>query len=277
MIRKSYMVVLLLAGVIVGLVASGRLAIHAQQAGGARPADPGGTVRGETAEGPRREGDRGRAARAETEPSRPPQGLPPATTVQDVLLRPFHFPFNRPTSLSQVCLQLKQALAVPVVLDLAALGRQDVDPDDTVQLELDGVRLKTGLKLLLDQVGLTYHVVPEDNLLIITDREGSEDPLDRIWAELRTLHRDIHDIQDAVDEMSDSLYKDAEEGPRMRKPTIIEEKPGGDPFPAEPEGAGNKPERPGQRPGTMEGPAHQGPAPRTTPGRVPLSKSHRAL
>ena len=277
MIRKSTMGVLLLAGVLVGLVASGRLSIHAQQAGGARPPDGDRPIGGDTAEAPRQEGEHGRAALDETEPSRPPHALSATASVQDVLLRPFHFPFNRPTSLSQVCLQLKQTLGVPVVLDLAALGRQDVDPDDTIQLELDGVRLKTGLKLLLDQVGLTYHVVPEDNLLIITDREGSEDPLDRIWAELRTLHRDIHDIQDVVDEMSDSLYKDADEGPRMRKPTIIEEKPGGDPFAAEPDGAGNRAEKPGQRPGAMEGPAPSGPAPRSSPGRVPPSKSHRAL
>ena len=114
---------------------------------------------------------------------RPARGR--AASVQDVLLRPYRFPFNQPTSLSQVCLHLKQTLGVPVVLDIAALDRQDVDADDTVQLELDGVRLKTGLKLLLDQVGLTYQVVPDDNLLIVTDREGSEDPLDRIWTELR--------------------------------------------------------------------------------------------
>ncbi len=165
---------------------------------------------------------------------------------------------------------------MPVVLDLAALGRQDVDADDTVQLELDGVRLKTGLKLLLDQVGLTYHVVAEDNLLIITDRQGSEDPLDRIWAELRTLHRDIHDIQDAVDEISDSFYKDADEGPRVRKPTIIEEKPGGDPLRAGSLTArGTNPSNRASGP-AMEGPAPSGPAPRSTPGRVPLSKSHRA-
>ena len=59
-----------------------------------------------------------------------------------------------------------------MVLDLAALDRKSAKPDDTVQLELDGVRLKTGLKLLLDQVGLTFRVVAEDNLMIITDQEG---------------------------------------------------------------------------------------------------------
>ena len=163
-----------------------------------------------------------------------------------------------------------------VVLDLAALERQDVDADDTVQLELDGVRLKTGLKLLLDQVGLTYHVVAEDNLLIITDRQGSEDPLDRIWAELRTLHRDIHQIQDAVDELSDSLYMDADEGPRVRKPTIIEEKPDRDPFGEAPGAVRDKPDKPAQRPEAAEGDAPPpASAPRSTPGRVPLSKKRR--
>ena len=91
------------------------------------------------------------------------------------------------------------------MLDLAALDRQDVEPQDPVQLELDGVRLKTGLKLLLDQLGLTYRIVAEDNLMIITDVEGSEDPNGRIASELRALHRDLHELQDAVDELRDYL------------------------------------------------------------------------
>ena len=69
--------------------------------------------------------------------------------------------------------------------------------------------MKTGLKLLLDQVGLTYRVVAEDNLLIITDKEGSEDPADLILSELRALHRDLHAVQDAVDEIRDVLGDDA--------------------------------------------------------------------
>ena len=148
-------------------------------------------------------------------------------------MRPYRFPFARPTSLEQVCAHLKDTLKAAVVLDLAALDRKSVEPDDTVQLELDGVRLKTGLKLLLDQVGLTYRVVAEDNLMIITDQEGSEDPADRIWAELRALHRDLHAVQDAVDDLGDYLGVQGGEGPRVRKPTIIEEMP---------ENIGEKPE-----------------------------------
>ena len=54
---------------------------------------------------------------------------------------------------------------------------------------------------MLDQVGLTYRVVAEDNLLILTDKEGSEDPVERMIAEVRELHRDVHDLQDTIDEM----------------------------------------------------------------------------
>ncbi len=147
--------------------------------------------------------------------------------------------------MEEVCKHLKASLKAAVVLDLAALDRQKVEPDDSVQLELDGVRLKTGLKLLLDQVGLTYRVVAEDNLMIITDREGSEDLAERVLAELRALHRDLHELQDAVDELRESMGDEGEEGLRVHKPTIIEEMPerGGE----KPESLPARPEKPRQK------------------------------
>ena len=193
--------------------------------------------------------------------------------VHDVLLRPYRFSFSRPTSLTDVCTHLEQSLKVPVVLDLAALGRQDVEPEDTVQLELDGARLKTGLKLLLDQVNLTYHVVTEDNLLVITDREGSEDPLDRVWSELHALHRDLHDVQDAIDDLTEVFAGENGERPRVRKPTIIEELPDDNAAPQAEEPRENSPNserkpNKGQR---------LAPLPRSTPARVPLGESQRSL
>ena len=161
------------------------------------------------------------------------------------MLRPFVMPFGEPTSLEDVCTHLRQSLGGPVVLDLAALGRQKLTPQDKVQLDLKGVRLQTGLKLLLDQVGLTYRVVPEDNLLIVTDAEGSDDRLDRVFNELEALHRDVHTLQDAIDEVRATLG--IEEGePTMRQPTIIEE------LPTRPE---EKPEEP---PATAPGRARPG-------------------
>ncbi len=176
--------------------------------------------------------------RAQTEPGKKAQGAQAATSgatespkqvqpdsVQDALLKPYAFRFGRPTPLTEVVQRLTQDLGLPVVLDLAALDRLDIKPDDAVKLELQGVRLKTGLKLLLDQVGLTYKVVAEDNLLILTDKQGSEDPIERVMAEIHELHRDIHDIQDALDELRESNGLSGEEGARVRKPTIIEEMP----------------------------------------------------
>jgi hypothetical protein len=145
-------------------------------------------------------------------------------SVVEAMERPFILPFGEPTRLDEVCRHLRRILNAPVALDRAALERQEVEPDDTVEIELHGVRLKTGLKLLLDQLGLTYKVVPEDNLLVITDDQGSEDPLHRLFAELKALHRDIHDVQDSVEEIRTALGL-GEEGPKMHKPTIIEEMP----------------------------------------------------
>ena len=121
-----------------------------------------------------------------------------------------------------------------------------MEPDDPVQLELENVRLKTGLKLLLDQVGLTYRVVAEDNLMIITDLEGSDDPTDRILSELKALHRDLHALQDDVDELRDFVGEGGQGG-RVRKPTIIEEMPDveGEPPAAAPGQAGRSRPRPG--------------------------------
>jgi hypothetical protein len=202
-----------------------------------------------------------------------------AASLQEALLRPYDFPFARPTSLAQVCNHLKQTLKAPIVIDLAALDRQNVEPEDPVQLELSGVRLKTGLKLLLDQVGLTYRIEPEDNLMIITDHEGAEDPSERIWSELRALHRDLHDVQDSLDELRAIFGDEHPVGPRVRKPTIIEELPEGaierrerERAQEKPGGAGEKPSsKPGEKPrGAIVPPGSREPTP-----RIPLSSRRR--
>ena len=167
-----------------------------------------------------------KGAKPEHAAARHEENAAAGVSVQEALQRPFIMPFGQPTKLNDVCRHLRMILKAPVVLDLAALERMEVTGEDTVQLDLhDGVRLKTGLKLLLDQLGLTYRVVPEDNLLVITDRTGSEDPLDRIATELKELHRDLHDVQDAVDDLRIALGVDEGDGMKVRKPTIIEEKP----------------------------------------------------
>jgi hypothetical protein len=137
-------------------------------------------------------------------------------------------PFAVDTPLDVVVDHLQKNLHVPVVLDVAALRRVGLDPEATVQLELEGVRLKTGLQLLLDQVDMTYRVVPEDNLLVITDNRGAEEPLPRILAELEDLHEDVHELKEAISALQAIFTDPAEEGAMLRVPTIIEEVPDGD-------------------------------------------------
>jgi hypothetical protein len=256
---------LLLVSLFAGLLISGRLVLLAQDRDGKdRPLPipaprPGADPTTRTPPDTIRADDRPAAGPA----ARGSADLP---SLQDALLRPYRFPFSRPSSLEEVCTHLRQTLKAAVVLDMAALDRQKVEPSDSVQLELEGVRLKTGLKLLLDQVGLTYRVVAEDNLMIITDREGSEDPGERVWSELRALHRDLHDLQDSLEELRDHLGDEGGTGPHLRKPTIIEEMPGsGVEKPRTPPA---QPENPRQK---SEGAPAPAPGSRPTPSRVPLS------
>jgi hypothetical protein len=256
----------LLAGLMVGLVISGGFILRAQD----HPPRVQSQVPPKSAEQPAIANPAvlpeltGPESARQAEP--PKRESTPLMSLQDALLRPFRFPFARPTSLQQVCIHLKQTLKATVVLDKAALDRQNVKPEDTVQLELEGTRLKTGLKLLLDQVRLTFHIVPEDNLMIITDREGSDDPTARIWSELQALHRDLHDLQDAVDELRDFLGDSDDEGLHVRTPTIIEEKPE---HGAEKPGTRlDKPGSPRQKPDAPRSPQSR---PRPSAPRVPLS------
>jgi hypothetical protein len=245
-----------------GLVVSGRIVLLAQDSEKAERQHEPALARQEVSGGERRLPEQ-TAADGRMAAGTSLRDAPASGSLQDALLRPYRFPFGIRTPLRQVCAHLKQTLKAAVVLDLAALDRQDVEPEDTVQLDLEGVRLKTGLKLLLEQVGLTYRVVAEDNLLIITDSEGADDPLERILSELRALHRDLHAVQDDLDDLRDYMGDDRQRG-RVRKPTIIEELP---------DVEGPKPEVGSDKPGsTKKHPGADAPAAgaRPAPARVPL-------
>jgi len=174
-----------------------------------------------------------------------------SSNIADAMLQPIRLPFARETTLDEVVAYLRMELKANVVLDLAALGRHGVKPTSKVRMDLDEVRLKTGLKLLLDQVGLTSKIIPEDNLLIITDRLESDEPIARVLDEIKALHRDVHTLQDEVRDIRNMLEAPAEgDEPvgRIRNPTIIEEMPA-DGEAGKPEGTSKKSKPSPTRPG----------------------------
>jgi hypothetical protein len=155
-------------------------------------------------------GLRAQAPARRPEPAAPkaqPRAVPKGSIAAiEAMLRPASLPFQGPTTLETVAAHLRTILGVPVVLDRAALERRELTPESTVTIEkLDGVRLRTALRLLLEPVGLVARVLPEDNIVLITDAAGSDDPLDRVLAELRVLHREVHDLQDTVDDLYDEI------------------------------------------------------------------------
>jgi hypothetical protein len=186
---------LVVVAVVVGVVASARWSLQAQD---------------RAAKAPRAKGDAGVRAAAGS------------VSVQDALLRPLDLPFEQETTLEEVRLYLAKTLGAQVVLDRSALDRLELKPEDTVQLDLKGVRLKVGLKLVLDQVGMSYRVVPEDNLLILTDAASSDDVGDRVLAELKSLHREMHDLQDAVEGLRDLVEEEhGVEPERSKHPSTL--------------------------------------------------------
>lgn len=129
-----------------------------------------------------------------------------STSLVEAMLKPSDLPFQEPTTLAHAAEHLRRLLGAPVVIDPAALDRKDLTTESTVRLDrLKGVRLKTALRLLLEPVGLVARVFPEDHLLLITDPEGSEDPNDRILAELKAIHRELHQMQTDLDDVYASV------------------------------------------------------------------------
>ncbi len=100
MTRKYWF--LLLAGLVVGLIISGRFALLAQDRGEAPQANPR-PLRGRSwANTPTETVNRDLPPERQTVP-RTVKDAASIVPLQEALLRPYRFPFARPTSLEQVC------------------------------------------------------------------------------------------------------------------------------------------------------------------------------
>ncbi len=110
------------------------------------------------------------------------------------------------TSFSFVDVPLSEALKyfseqhqINLWLNLVALGDEGIDPQTTnVNIEVKGIRLRTGLKLLLDPVGL--QAIVEDEVVKVTTKSFANRPETRVYpvADLARTPEELEQIQAAV-------------------------------------------------------------------------------
>jgi hypothetical protein len=101
--------------------------------------------------------------------------------IGDELAKPLPMNFRTETPLTDVVDYIRKATSgpafpegIPIYVD--PIGLQDADKTmaDTVKINLQGVPLRTSLRLLLNQISLTYAV--RDGLLVITSTESNDEP-----------------------------------------------------------------------------------------------------
>src|SRR5262249_54408823 len=91
---------------------------------------------------------------------------------------PISMSFANETPLDDILKYIKQATTtpsfsgIPIYVDPIGLQEAEKSLTSTVTIDLEGVPLKTTLKLLLKQLGLTYTV--KDGFLMITSKESED-------------------------------------------------------------------------------------------------------
>ncbi len=89
------------------------------------------------------------------------------------------------THLEEVVGFIQESYAIPVQLDTPSLEEIGIDPQEPVTVSLHGISLRSALRLMLKNVGLTYII--RDEVLMITTPEAAE-------AELLTCVYDVRDL-----------------------------------------------------------------------------------
>ncbi len=113
---------------------------------------------------------------------------PHSKAVSKKLEEPFAMSFSDETPLEDVLKYIRQATTtetyggIPIYVDPKGLKDADVTLKSPVSFDLDGIPLKTSLRLILKQLGLAYCV--RDGVLIISSVQGINDELREAQIEL---------------------------------------------------------------------------------------------
>jgi hypothetical protein len=113
---------------------------------------------------------------------------PKSKAVLKKLDEPISMSFANPTPFDDVLKYIKQATTtetysgIPIYVDPKGLKEASATLQTQVSLDLDGVPLKTTLRLILKQNGLAYCV--RDGVLIISSVQGVKEELSEAQSEL---------------------------------------------------------------------------------------------
>jgi tetratricopeptide (TPR) repeat protein len=105
---------------------------------------------------------------------------PKTVSILEKLNQPVSMPFENETPLEDAIKYIKQATqgpndtGIPIYIDPVGLTETDKSLQSPVTMSLEGVPLKTTLRLMLKQLGLTYTV--KDGLLTITSETSTDQP-----------------------------------------------------------------------------------------------------
>ncbi len=108
--------------------------------------------------------------------------------VWKILDEPITMPFTNEIALDDVLKYIQQATtgpksqAIPIYVDPKGLEEADVSLQSTIMISLEGIPLRTSLRLLLKQRGLAYCV--RDGVLIISSIDGISQELAEARAEI---------------------------------------------------------------------------------------------
>jgi hypothetical protein len=115
---------------------------------------------------------------AQDEPRKVPEYFPKPSAAEqefeEALKRTTDFSFSS-VSLEEVLRTIAQQQQFNLVFDHSALQDEGLDPSSPISIELLGVSMKTGLQLILEQVGLAYYV--RDDVVMITSKSAMEERL----------------------------------------------------------------------------------------------------
>lgn len=93
--------------------------------------------------------------------------------------------------LQEIVNDLKMKWDIPIVIDVKALSEASVTADQPISIQLPKVTRKSGLKLILEPIELTY--VVRDEVLVVTTQEEAK-------RALFTCFYDVRDLITAVEE-----------------------------------------------------------------------------